>query len=191
MKDSTAAKQLPGKIDFQAKFSDLKELPPQPTQSPVGFSSFLKNSASGFGRVMCLPATTAIIAGSGFLAILAFLFKIPAAAFLDAIGLKETSKKLLSDEEVGFFDKVVRKTYDFGIAGIGRDFGEASRSLRKIATSPLEDISHYEEYVDESTSSTKNYVDSFGKQHGLPSTSPQDPNGYQLYKSNPLIMTKA
>ena len=164
--------KLPKEINFATKPPELKQLPQEAAEPPHGVGHFIKKAGTGFGRTMCLPFTATVIAGCGFLAFLAFLFKIPTAAFLEQIGSKELAKKLTSDEEIGFFEKVVDFTWNHGVKKIGEDFGEAARSLRKIAITPLEDISYYEEDVDKSTSSSNEK--SSNKTIESPSTSPSN-----------------
>ena len=172
--------KLSKEINFATKLPELKQLPQEATEPPHGVGHFIKKAGTGFGRTMCLPFTATVIAGCGFLAFLAFLFKIPTAAFLEQIGLKELAKKLTSDEEIGFFEKVVKGAWNQGVMKIGEDFGEAARSLRKIATTPLEDISHYEEYTNNPTLLNNNSLNPSLKK-GEPESSPHDPNATRLY----------
>ncbi len=168
-------------INFTTKPPELKSLPNEVEEVPTGIVPFLKKAGAGLGRTMCLPLTTTVIAGCGFLAFLAFLLKIPTAAFLEQIGLKELAKELTSDEEIDFFEKVAKSAWNQGVMKIGEDFGEAARSLRTIATAPLEDISIHEEEIDNSTLLTKNSIEK-----GRPETSPYDPVGIKFRQINKI-----
>ena len=178
-------KNLPKEIDFTTKPTPLKSLPPQGEETSHGFIPFMKKAGSGLGRTMCLPISAAVITTCGFLAFLAFLFKIPVAAFLETIGLKETSKKLLSDEEVGFLWNVTKKVWEQGVMKIPQDFGAASRAFMEAGPrSILDGISHSEELITSESAALNNNRNPFGRKNILPESSPYDPNGNQLLNSS-------
>ena len=129
---------------FKTKPS-LKDLPGI-GQKASGFWPGVKRGAMGGLRILLIPAATSIIFGCGLFVVLAFLFKVPAAAILDKIGFKEAAKELISGNEVALAQKVALKVFDFVYGGTARNAGEYGRGLAELSRAAMGDTIK-EEYV--------------------------------------------
>lgn len=119
------------KINFKTKPS-LKDLPGI-GQKASGFWPGVKRGAMGGLRILLIPAATSIIFGCGLFVVLAFLFKVPAAAILEKIGFKHAAKELISGKEVELAQEVALTVFDFVYGGTARDFGAHGRGLSELS----------------------------------------------------------
>jgi hypothetical protein len=175
------------KINFKTKPS-LKELPGI-GQKASGFWPGVKRGAMGGLRILLIPAATSIIFGCGLFVVLAFLFKVPAAAILEKIGFKETAKDLISGKEVELAQKVALTVFDFVYGGTARDFGAHGRGLNELARTAIETVSSENTINTQESSDIKQKENNKGNKE-KPKSSPSPISGYNLLEYGDEIISK-